>query len=415
MGCKDVYVNFIPLTYMQERITLNMYLNRVIQEICHYKTDIDFESEDFFEQLEKLPVLEKPSLVLSKISTKSVNVSNETPDLSLYTQENYLYSKGVRLPILIDSEGNIIMGKTRSFLYINKGIDAPVLTIKKELVPYIVRALRGISNKFNFDDKDYLRTSSRRHIISNIISDDMQEIYGKYKKNHNMSIYVAGVKKRLGNNILDFGAGNGKQTSLLRQYGLNMTLFEPFTPRASAFDEVSILKTKASYENFLNELSKNKPFTTVIANAVLNSVAIKTDLYKIAYLLRVMAIGGVLKGSTRSKIKHFYRGFSLDDSTRLTSGMGKLKVQNFIDENQLKDIFKLEDIKTKIIDAYLMYEIKEDCLEVDMNYLNKAIDLEFNFLYTDRRLDYSEQAKDIIGARIRLFASKGLCKILKNT
>ena len=71
--------------------------------------------------------------------------------------------------------------------------------------------------------------------------------------------------------ILDFGAGNGKQTVFARHKGHDITLFEPFATSGEGL-AFSLKETYHSLENTLRELTKDKPFDLVVANAVLNSV-----------------------------------------------------------------------------------------------------------------------------------------------
>jgi len=413
IGEKEVYVNFIKTTQMAERISINMYLNRVIQEIHASNKDIVFEDDAFFEELKTLPDVKNPALVLKDVFFDDMKSFKVTPDKNLVKQEAYLYSKGLRLPVIIDEDNNIVVGKARAFMYRSRGRKAPVLRIKNELAPYVIRSIMGISNKFEFGDVDFLRTSSRRHIISNNISSDLMSIYGKYKPKYHFGIYAEGVKRRLGSNILDFGAGNGKQTALLRQHGVNITLFEPFVPRANQAEEVSILNTLKSYTAILDALDKQEVFTSVIANAVLNSVATKEDIRKVCYLLKFLSLGGTLHGTTRSVFIHQNTGlgFAVEDNTRISSAFGKLKIQNFLNTADLKEYFEVDEIKSKLISQYLYYRIPNRFMTVSWKRLAEAVRMEFDFYYTDRKLNIIDKALDVFYRRALWLQSIGLCEL----
>lgn len=413
-GQQFVYVNYIKTGFKKERITINMALNRVIQEIDESQTDVQFIAEDDVLKIEKLDTIEDYSCCLKNIKFGNVKLKNAEPNRNLIVLENYLHSRGVFLPVVVDSDLNVIMGSQRALFYRQIKKPVPYIVLEGERSRLISKALRGISNSFEFKDKDFLRTSARRHIVNNMVQVE-RCIYGQYKNTYNFSIYVESVKRKLGNNILDFGAGNGKQTSYMRQLGVKITTFEPFVPTGGILNEVSLLKTKLNYENFLNELRKNEPFTTVVANAVLNSVAIKDDIFKVCYLLRCFAIGGTLQGTTRSKRKEDDKksGFAVGYRQRMSIGAGKLKIQNFINKEQLIEYMGLKPDFMKLHGPYLHYIVHEDCMEVSVSYLNECIDVEFGFVYGDRRLDFREETKKIMKERLMNFASKGLCKIIE--
>lgn len=413
---KFVYVNFLKTSVKAERMTINMALNRVIQEMDYDELNVQPINEHDLEQIRQLEDIDDYTLQLKNVQFGEVRVDNTTVNTNLTLMEKYLYGKGVRLPVIVNEDKKVIIGRQRAMFYMNKGKSVPYIMVDKKREPFVAKAMKGISNKFEFLDKDYLRTSSRRHIINNNISGH-RYLLGEYKPSMNFSIYAESVKRRLGNNILDFGAGNGKQTAYLRQSGVKITTFEPFVPSSTINGEssLSILKTKINYESFLAELSKNEPFTTVVANAVLNSVAIKDDIYKVCYLLRSLAIGGRLLGSTRSiNVQDNNKsGFELGERRRLSYGMGKLKVQNFINEEQLLQYMGVIPQKMVLHSNYLYYTVKDECMDVSLSYLDQCIDTEFCFNYGDRVLDYRAETKRIMRLRLSKFQEMNLCKIVE--
>ena len=410
-GQKYVYVNYIKSGFKRERISINMALNRVIQELDYSQTDVNFISDDEKRQINDLDSVDNYALKVGDVQFGDVQFSS-----NLLEMERYLYSRGVRLPVIVDSDLNVIMGKQRAMFYKMNGKKMPYIVIDDERKDLIAKALRGVSNSFDFGDKDYLRSSARRHIVNNMVQTE-QVIYGTYKPRYNFSIYAESVKRKLGNNILDFGAGNGKQTAYLRQLGVKITTFEPFVPTGGVINEVSLLKTRQNYEKFLDELKKNEPFTTVIANAVLNSVPLKEDLYKVCYLLRCFSIGGALDGTTRSILKKDITrsGFHIGDRRRMSIGQGKLKVQNFINKEQLCEYMRVKPDLMRLKGSYLHYRLHEDCMEVSIPYLNECIDVEFGFVYGDRRFDFREQTKEIMLERLKVFEKMGICKTVYQT
>lgn len=411
-GQQYVYVNYIKSGFKRERMTINMALNRVIQEIDQSQKDVVFISDEERQQIENLDTVEDYALQMKNVKFGDVNLESLEPNRNLISLEKYLYSRGVRLPVLVDSDLNVLMGKQRALFYKMNGKKTPYIIIDEKRKNLIAKALRGVSNSFDFNDKDYLRTSARRHIVNNMVQTE-QVIYGKYKPQYNFSIYVESIKRKLGNNILDFGAGNGKQTAYMRQLGVKITTFEPFVPTGGIVNEVSLLKTKQNYERFLEELKKHEPFTTVIANAVLNSVPLKDDIYKVCYLLRCFAIGGTLQGTTRSWIKKDDEkgGFLIGDRRRMSIGAGKLKVQNFISKEQLVEYMTLKPDLMKLKGQYLHYIVHEDCMEVSISHLNECIDVEFGFVYGDRRFDFRDETKKVMLERLQDFEKRGLCKL----
>lgn len=416
LGCKECYINYSSLKYSKKFITpINNLLNKVIQEIDSSKisnTNLDNLELD---NLEDVP---EPNLFLKNVRFADESLYDkfiiDNINEELCINNKVLINFKIYLPVFVNSDYKVIVGASRARAYIDKGIKFPYIMIDNNKENIFIKSIQRITNTFDFN-KEQLRVSGMRKIVGNRIND--ANIIDFVTGNKISKIKSNIIKKEFlckffaNTEILDFGSGNNKQLSIIRKLGFQYNYFEPFVPYTRS--QVSIKQSLESYKRFLAKLKENIVFGFVFNNAVLNSVGVYEDIFKVGYLLKILAIGGVLAGCARGTFKN--QKVEVRTSQNSIVGIYTNKQQFFYDRTFLLEIFETPHLRSVLnSNKYIYYTIdfKNTIMDVDIKRLNEAIDLEFNFRYTDRNLDFASEAKDIFKARVKHFETLGLCRII---
>lgn len=418
MGEEHIYCVVVADLPKSATNAVNFAFNKELQEIKSNEgnsVDVETKQKELLEYLESLEDVQDKfhHLKQTQLIHKDKIKQSELKDKKSQANSALLYMKAkVIIPLILDEKLNIINGNARYQYYSTIFDEIPCLVVKgitNDVFRYITAnySLKG--------KEDNIRLEQRRHQVANRLSgvysnalvgdtlaDGSEAFRSKYMQTH---------YKR----ILDFGAGNGKQTVFARHKGHDITLFEPFATAGEGL-AFSLKETYHSLENTLKELTKDEPFNLVVANAVLNSVPFEADLKKVVTLLKFLSAGATtlivssrniasLKtntdNSTATKIKE------LGSKAFISTG-NKTKVQNFHTENDIEKLFgKGGKFKTKA--QYTFYRIDNPKYTIDKEELLEAVEFEFGIRYNNRTFtDIKDRAMMVFSERYDTFKAKGL-------
>jgi len=413
LGYKHTYgviVDDLPTEEMQGAV--NMVFNKELQNVVDDE-EIPDTVEDLVAQLEALPDLDDIYTPLrnleirkfSELQIPAVAHKQLSPARMLWQKTRTI------IPLIIDESGNIQNGAGRAHYYRTKFESVPCIVVTKELG----RIFRAASAVYKMDAaKDIIRIGQRRHIVTHRLAG----VWGKplvgAKLNKGNIAYVNKFLVRKYPRMFDFGSGNGKQTTYLRAFGADITLFEPFAVGGNTMD----LSLKETYDNInmaLDSIGKLEPYDLVTANAVLNSVPFEDDRDKVVTLLKFLSYGAkTLILSSRNP--YSYQIHKSESTTFRTNDMGenkqvstgiKVKIQTFYSEEDLKGIFGTTSV-TSTKGKYSFCRIDNPKYYVDKDTLLDAVRFEFSIKYKDRTFtDLTNKALDVFSKRYDWMISQG--------
>jgi len=397
---------------------VNFAFNKEMQEIVSDEEasgNIAQKQQELLEYLESLEdVKDKFHFLKStQLLHKDKIIQTELKDKKAQGNSALLYMKAkVIIPIILDENLNIINGNARYQYYRTIFDEIPCLVVKgitNDVFRYITAnySLKGKEDNIRLEQRRHQVANSLSGVYSNVLvgdvlADGSEAFRSKYMKTH---------YKR----ILDFGAGNGKQTVFARHKGHDITLFEPFATAGEGL-AFSLKETYHSLENTLKELTKDEPFNLVVANAVLNSVPFEADLKKVVTLLKFLSAGATTlivssrnitslkcntNNSTATKIEE------LGKKSFISTG-NKTKIQNFHTESDIEKLFgKGGKFKTKA--QYTFYRIDNPKYTINKEELLEAVEFEFGIRYNNRTFsDIRDRAIMVFSTRYDRYKAKGL-------
>ncbi len=197
--------------------------------------------------------------------------------------------KGVVIPLVISSEGQIANGAKRLFACAKAGVEK--MPVVKTNLPgwYIDHYLNKVS--MNFDLKktysaqmrygSFRRLRLKRESLGHGFSAwmRMQEYQKCEQFDHTLPVNVEKLKRRFGTVIIDFGAGHLHETKMLNDIGLNAVPFEPY--HVTTQDKPDLKASRKLTAAFLAEISRGKKFDSIVISSVFNSVPFREDRDKI--------------------------------------------------------------------------------------------------------------------------------------
>ena len=418
MGEKYIYCAVVADLPKSATNAVNFAFNKELQEIVsNEETEVDVKEkqDQLLEYLESLDDVEDKFYYLKKTTLihKTEIIQTQLKDKKSQGNSALLYMKAkVIIPLILDENNNIINGNARYQYYSTMFDEIPCLVVKgitNDVFKYITAnySLKGKEDNIRLEQRRHQVANSLSGVYSNVLvgdvlADGSEAFRSKYMKTHY-------------ERILDFGAGNGKQTVFARHKGHDITLFEPFATAGEGL-AFSLKETYHSLENTLKELTKEEPFNLVVANAVLNSVPFEADLKKVVTLLKFLSAGAKTlivssrnitslrtnkDSSTATKISE------LGDKAFVSTG-NKTKIQNFHTTNDIEKLFgKGGKFKTKA--QYTFYRIDYPKYTISKQELLEAVDFEFGIRYNNRTFtDIRDRAMLVFSERYDSFLAKGL-------
>lgn len=398
LGEEHVFVCVVSEGYSKSELgAVNFMYNKEIQELNRLDRTLGKDELEEIYSTMKNKLIEMPDV--DDISSNLKNIEmirmdelnhNYRPTRVSLKNSSMLYSKTKSvIPVIINEENFIINGEARAALYDKKYGVVPCI----RSIGITQEIFRFITGGYSFKGiEDSIRVEQGRHMVAWSYNLNILNSMGGKKLHampHDMRF------KYIRNNfpsILDFGSGNGKQSAALRRCHEDYTLFEPFAPgKKSRF---SIKETYDIINAFLTRLENPKPFSAVIALAVLNSVPFKEDEEKVCTLLKFLSTGSkFLHVSSRNKETMHYSfkvssGLKLKDmgeGSFVSSGL-KTKIQRFHDVRDLDLLFGSGSNQKSIYgdSGFVHACIYNPEYKIEKEQLLEAVEFEFGLKYNDR-------------------------------
>jgi len=378
MGVSDIVVNIVNTKGWSEekRLAVNFNFNRVLQEIEGEDTKAGIDVRGYLEALDDIDDIFRP---LNEMTANNGEMNDDKEGVCKVSE--ILYRKGKIIVPVISNGVCIVNGLKRANTYMNMFGCVPMVISENAKND----VFKEISAAYDFEkSKDKVRVGQRRHFIR-------WDIPYTYKSFVPESLRKGGellveYMKRNYQRVLDFGAGNTAQSKYMRQRGVCIIPFEPFSIRNGIFD---IEETRENITRFLDDYEEHGYYDAVVSNAVLNSVPFKEDVEKVVVLTKFLSIGSkVLVASSRNRV---FCGDIKKTSSMLTkdenqvSGASKVKVQMFHGKDELQAMF--EGGFARDDSDYSKVTVIKPKYKVCIKELIEAVNFEFGIKYMDRRLD----------------------------
>lgn len=336
--------------------------------------------------------------------------------------------RGVRMPIVIDSNLRLVNGAGRLWIAAEakeEWIDA--VLIDPEHAEFAGAMLNQLSMDFEVKEKyqDVLRANAFRRKIGTkpYLGHCFTFALLKGKPCHTFDIndkdHRAKWTRLYGTTVLDFGAGLMDESRMLIQAGIKSVPFEPYVCGDS--DTPQLEDSRRVVLNFLSEIAQGYGFHTVFASAILNSVPFIEDRRHVLRIISSLCgprttfythcIGA---DSARVRTLHGNDGkdrSSEDSGTFMidyepNTSIGDIaevpKVQKFHEPQELQDL--LLEFFTSVQVERMAVGLSATCRgprPVDLQSLTRAIEFEFDLPHAgDQRLGLVNVAKIAFSKRL---------------
>ena len=206
---------------------------------------------------------------------------------------------------LVVSDGQIINGKGRAAFAVLKGLKAwPVVEIEPHEAIYAGEMLNNLSMDYRFDKTlaDRLRYSARR--LSNSVEryqiNTLRHAF-TFALGQNIPFFdVLRIEharrwtRQYGTTVLDFGAGQGNSLPLLRQIGVDVSLFEPYVVIKIGTQALPEREPSVQSVTTFLERVRNTRWTSIFLSAVLQAIPFRQDRQHVVQLLAALCGDGVI-------------------------------------------------------------------------------------------------------------------------
>ena len=427
MGFKQIPVQYVNQTDLNERKTLNVLFNRATndlqkQDTCD-KIKARLYSMDIQAMADALPDIEpgSPQSFPCINSIKRI----DTVQLAKKNHRNFdshmkSLAKGLEhktkstMPIVIGEDMNVINGIGRLQVAVEaKRKFVQCVSVAKEQEQFAQAMLNLLSMDFSMESSyaDVLRYNSFMR-ERNTRETDLEGncafgdgfFKGLFPNNNGRDFFklegdvLKAWTQKYGNKIVDFGAGKLNNTRTLRNAGVFVSAMEPYF--VTTGDVIHKEKSLEIAERFLEEVASGVEYTSVFISSVFNSVPFMEDRKKIAWIAAALASpkGQVVCWCQSNEAHQFVatKKKSVINEARLTFDLdyepntilGDItkhpKVQKGHLEEEMLAIFKpcFRNIKRLEMISKFWY-LEADGAIVDPEKLAEALDFEFELPYPD--------------------------------
>lgn len=239
-------------------------------------------------------------------------------------------------------------------------------------------------------------------------------------------------RKAHGESIVDMGAGQRRNGLILRQKGIECLDWEPYPcdwqgVTGDPTHQPSLTLARQITDHFLEEVGSGKRFSSVFANAVINSIPFyqdrvaffaichalcnfHTSLYGSARNAKMMDMAPTMRSHTITAEGEVHENYDApkmfkvpyEENTLLADISRAPKVQKYHTRQELLDhlsMFWTGSDVSMINQGYLMFQAYGP-RRVNPKALGRAIELQFNLPYPDATLDRVDQAKKAFSERL---------------
>jgi hypothetical protein len=431
--------NDMRSTDTSEKLVKTLPVNE-LQEMLDAVPDKDPTSPEFYRcvHAEQVPIETLLSNMRRQFETNAVGTCRK------------LQHAGVLMPAVIDETGEVINGSFRmmAFAEIKPTLQRtgkwpetfPAVRLSMAEARLADLLLNLISMKFTVEKQyaDLLRWGAFRRQENKVV--DLPQSFRVLVNNFKATSakddldesekFWQTFRKKYGENIVDFGAGQRRVKPLLTQKGIHCVEFEPYPcdwrgemGDDHRKDQPHLGLARKVTDEFLADVASKRPYSAVVLSAVLNSVPFHYDRMCVLAVTHALCnFGGVLVGQGRapentSSVNYLKNRtdpdghhlpapstFLLDYEPNITLGnVGAApKVQKAHAPAELKAMLGVfyEEIKIVSNHNYLWFSARHP-KRVAPKVLAQAIVHEFNLPWKDGvKLDRHEQALDAYSARM---------------
>ena len=345
-----------------------------------------------------------------------------------------LVRKDIRMPVVIAGR-RVINGVGRIQCAGEAGeteIDA--VEIPEDRAELATALMNLLSMDFTIHDRyaDLLRYSNsrRKHSVDNL---NRCMVYGLAPKAAAQEFDVQDPNHQrqwkvfYGKTVLDFGAGGGVDTKLMREMGVDATPFEPWSYPINGkedLDDIDLAKSRENARHFLSRVRDTK-WDSIFMASVLNSVPFDADRRHLVVLIAALAepdtcVYPVAASYQDTHLRHVKGGdyvnecaaeliyFALDYEPRIvmTSFNSSAKTQRYFTAAEFYDLWfeRFERVRTDALNGLCRGWVKTP-RPLDWKRLEEAIRFEFDLPFPNgERLGLVDEAIDAFQARRRHFA-----------
>lgn len=444
MGYTKVPVEYVDITDLNERKTVNILFNRATNDLRKQDTCGKIKGRLYNMDIEGisagLPDIEPdseaafPCMHAKRVDTVELAKKNHRSfDGHIRALANTLERRfGVVMPVVIGDSMNVINGIGR----LQVAAEAKRRFVKcvqvsgaqEELAAAMLNLLSmDFSMESSYADvlryNSFMRERNTRETDTEgncALGDGFFK--GLFPNNNGRDFFklegetLAAWVRKYGDKIVDFGAGKLNNTRTLRNAGLFVSAFEPYF--VTTGDQVHKAKSVELAEKFLDEVESGVEYTSVFISSVFNSVPFMADRIMIARIAAALCTpkGRVVCWCQSNQSQQFVltKRHSVTNNSRLTFDLdyepntilGDIskhpKVQKGHTKKELCDIFGSSFKSIDRIEMiHLFWYLEASHPAVDLEKLGEALDFEFELPYPDgTTMGLSQRARAAFGKRL---------------
>lgn len=433
LGLKNLPVEFMDVENLEDRKGLNIIFNRATNDMGSEQTSKDLTKELLSRDIEAIAKgMPDVSDFFPCMSAKETDIlpllAANRGRWNPYSRalQRSLFRKGVIMPIVVDQNSRVVNGIGRlELLAGKKRKTARVIVLDEKQAELAELMLNYLTMDFTLHKqyRDTLRYNSFRrpltgrrglgkgfyiHGFGNVacVQFDLEKNAAKWKK-----LYGASV--------LDFGAGRGEDSAMLRGIGVRVSEFEPYR-LAKGSEHIDLAAVRTLTSAFLKDVADGVPYRTMFICSVFNSVPYREDREHIIRIVSALAGEKTVLNAWTMNRKHdqytslvkkslhekFFNSikFRLDYEEGITLGdfARKPKVQKYHSEAEFYDLLKIGFKTVQVTthgDSLLGLGIRPR--ELDPKALARSLEFEFDLPYPGgARLNMAEEAKEAFKKRL---------------
>lgn len=409
---------------------LNLTFNRATNDFA--LTDIqhsEMAGETLRDLLEALPDTDDPfpclraqAMEVGRLLAANVDQFNRYA----CNAARQLGEHGVKMPIIMDEDGNVLNGIGRLQYASERGEAViPAVVVSRDKGQAIRCAMNRLSMDFRLNDgfKDVLRTNAfrrarqRRKSLGSGYLFALSETGKERCKDFSINANAERLKAAYGSRILDFGCGHGDEARMLRKIGMGVTTFEPFRSTGGA---PSRRRARYSASAFLRAVQDGLQFSSILLSSVLNSVPFDADRRHILTICAALCgpettlfaaarsrhdpnwvetSQGIGLGKTAARSARFVL---LDEPGLSVSELNaNPKVQKYFQPSEFHELFGafFEDVSIGLH----INNVTATCRRpraLDPDQLRQALQFEFDLPYPEGRMGFAEKAISAFSHRL---------------
>lgn len=286
----------------------------------------EVDRDDLWAQVESLPDADPaymPCMDAQPVNLKTTRLHTSLAynSFAVSTAAKLLEAR-IAIPLVASESGEIVNGGYRMMAALEfnhrKYIDAtayPVVIVPDATADAIKAMLNLISMRFTLEDQyaDQLRWGAHRVgtlTIKQLTQSWRVWVTGRYQTTkedmRDEAKFWKDFKKVYGTNVVDFGAGQGRNKPLLQRRGVRCQDWEPYAvdwgkEYSGNTLKPCLQKSRAWTDAFLADVARGNRYSAVVGSAIFNSIPFHRDrVYALAVMHALCNFNSILVASGRS-------------------------------------------------------------------------------------------------------------------